>query len=393
MKRVYVPRLIENRLKRSVAQFPVLVLTGPRQTGKSTLLQKAFPGYRYGTLDDPFQRQLAIRDPLAFLENLGEPAIIDEIQYAPGLLPYLKMAVDRDRGRNGRFLLTGSQTFPLMEGIGESLAGRAVLHELLGFSCAELGERAKASSAAACFDLLFLGFYPEPAVHGVDVNDFYRSYLLTYLERDIRQIRSVHDLHLFQNFLELLAARAGGILKLNETAKECGISHTTATKWLSLLESTRIVYLLRPYFRNLSKRVVKSPKLFFTDTGLLAFLLKYPNARTLQAGPSAGAVFENFVVIEALKEKFNHGGLFELYFYRDSNQNEIDLVLDFGRSQKLIEVKLARTLRQEFFAALRRTAGVFIGGKPYLVTMSSERVDHDGISARNWREIVAIVRP
>jgi len=392
LKKVYVPRQIEERLKRSAIQFPVLVLTGPRQAGKSTLLQKAFPLHRYGTLDDPFQRQLAIRDPVAFLENLGEPAVIDEIQYAPELLPYLKIAVDRNRGRNGRFLLTGSQIFPLMSGIGESLAGRAVLHELLGFSCAELGDRVKASSAAACFELLFRGFFPEPAVHGVDVNDFYRSYLQTYLERDIRQIRSVHDLHLFQNFLELLAARAGGILKLSEVSRECGISHTTAAKWLSLLEATRIVYLLRPYSRNLSKRVVKSPKLYFTDTGLLAFLLKYPDARTLLAGPAAGAIFENFVVIEALKEKFNHGGLFELYFYRDSNQNEIDLVLDFGQALKLVEIKRARTLRREFFDSLRQTANVFAGGKLFLVTMSSERVDHDGVSSRGWNEIGAIVR-
>jgi len=391
MEKLYVPRHIESRLKRSASQFPVLVLTGPRQSGKSTLLQKIFSRHEYSTMDDPFKRSLAIRDPLSFLENLGELAIIDEIQYVPELLPYLKIAVDRDRSRNGRFLLTGSQIFPLMSGISESLAGRAALHELLGFSCAELGEKAKAVSAVACFDLLFRGFYPEPAVHGVNAEDFYRSYLQTYLERDIRQIRSVQDLHLFQNFLELLAARVGGILKLNEVAKECGISHSTAGKWLSLLETTRIVYLLRPYFRNLSKRVIKSPKLYFTDTGLLAFLLKYPDVRTLLAGPAAGAFFENFIVIEVLKHKFNYGGLFELYFYRDSNQNEIDLVLDFGRHLKLMEIKLAKTLRREFFVSLLKTAAVFTAGKPYLLTLNSEHIDHNGVSARNWAEIDAIL--
>ena len=391
MKIAYVPRHIENRLKRSAAQFPVLVLTGPRQSGKSTLLQKMFPRYEYSTMDDPFKRNLAMRDPLSFLENLGEPAIIDEIQYVPGILPYLKMAVDRERGRNGRFLLTGSQIFPLMSGISESLAGRVALHELLGFSGAELGERAKVGSAAACFDLLYRGFFPEPAVHGVDVDDFYRSYLQTYLERDIRQIRSVQDLHLFQNFLELLAARAGGILKLNEVAKECGISHTTAGKWLSLLETTRIVYLLRPYYRNLSKRVIKSPKLYFTDTGLLAFLLKYPDAKTLLAGPAAGAFFENFIIIEVLKHKFNYGGLFELYFYRDSNQNEIDLILDFGRHLKLMEIKQAKTLRREFFTMMKKTADIFKNGRPYLISMSSEHVDHEGIRARNWAEVHAVL--
>ena len=391
MTKAYVPRQIEGRLQRSASQFPVLVLTGPRQSGKSTLLQKIFPRHEYSTMDDPFKRNLAKTDPLAFLENLGESAIIDEIQYAPDLLPYVKMAVDRDRGRNGRFLLTGSQIFPLMSGISESLAGRAALHELLGFSYAELGERAKAVSVSDCFELLFHGFFPEPAVHGANTNDFYRSYLQTYLERDIRQIRSVQDLHLFQNFLELLAARVGGILKLSEVAKECGISHTTAGKWLSLLETTRIVYLLRPFFRNLSKRVIKSPKLYFTDTGLLAFLLKYPDARTLLAGPAAGAFFENFVVIEVLKHKFNHGGLFELYFYRDSNQNEIDLVLDFGRQLKLMEIKLAKTLRREFFMAMRKTASIFKNNRSYLISMSSEHADHEGIRSRNWAEVPAVL--
>lgn len=391
MDKTYVPRRIEKRLRHSAAQFPVLVLTGPRQSGKSTLLQKLFPGHKYCTLDDPFKRNQAISDPLSFLESLGEKTIIDEIQYVPGLLPYIKMAVDRDRGRNGHFLLTGSQIFPLMSGISESLAGRVALHELLGFSYEELSTKEIATSSVVLFNLLCRGFYPEPAVHGVNAQDFYRSYLQTYLERDIRQIRSVQDLHLFQNFLELLAARAGGILNLNEVAKECGISHTTARKWLSLLETTRIVYLLRPYFRNMSKRVIKSPKLYFTDTGLLAFLLKYPDAKTLLAGPAAGAFFENFVVVEALKYKFNHGSLFELYFYRDSNQNEIDLLLDFGQHLKLIEIKLTQTLRREFFMSMLRAAGTFPAAKSYLISLSQETLVQDKISTRNWAAIKTIL--
>ena len=194
-------------------------------------------------------------------------------------------------------------------------------------------------------------------------------------------------MHLFQNFLELLAARVGGILKLSEVAKECGISHTTAREWLSLLETTRIVYLLRPYFRNLSKRVIKSPKLYFTDTGLLAFLLKYPDAKTLLAGPAAGAFFENFIVIETLKHKFNYGSLFELYFYRDSNGNEIDLLLDFGRYLKLIEIKLTQTLRREFFMSMLRAAGTFQTVKSYLISLSHENLVQDKIRTRNWAAI------
>jgi hypothetical protein len=228
---------------------------------------------------------------------------------------------------------------------------------------------------------------PDPAVHRVNARDFYRSYLQTYLERDIRQIRSVQDLHLFQNVLELLAARAGGILNLSNVARECGIVHTTARNWLSLLETTRIVYLLRPWFRNLSKRVIKSPKLYFTDTGLLAFLLKYPDARTLLAGPAAGTFFETFIVVEALKYKFTHGSLFELYFYRDSNQNEIDLPLDFGRQLKLIEIKLTRTLRREFFMSMLRATVTFPTVKSYLISLSPENLIQDKISTRNWTAI------
>lgn len=391
MKEIYVPRTLGNEILRSAKEFPVVVVTGPRQTGKSTLLRKLFPSHEYSTMDDPFKRNQALKDPLLFLETLGERAIIDEIQYVPSILPYIKMAVDRSRRPNGRYLLTGSQYFPLMTGISESLAGRAGLHELLGFSVEELEGRLKMETPPQCFSALFRGFYPEAAVHGVNRADFFRSYLQTYLERDIRQIRSVHDLRRFQDFLELLAARAGNLLNLNEIAKESGISHTSAQKWLSLLETTRIVYLLRPYFRNISKRVVKSPKLYFTDTGLLAFLLRYPDSRTLMAGPAAGSIFENFVVIEVLKNKLNRNRLFELYFYRDSNQNEIDLVLDYGRSVKRFEIKTAKTLRDEYFSTLIRTADVFKQSESFLVSLNPDRTTFQNVQAIHWKVISAVL--
>lgn len=390
-KKLYVPRSIETRILSGANEFPVLVLTGPRQSGKSTTLKKIFPEYGYVTLDDPFKRSLASEDPVSFLKSLGESVIVDEIQYAPEIFPYIKIMVDENRDRAGRFLLTGSQIFPLMSGISESLAGRSALFEMLGFSYAELSSFPEIILPDNLYALLFRGFYPDPAVHGVNRNDFYRSYLQTYLERDVRQIRSVQDLHLFQDFLELLAARAGGILKLSEVAKECGISHTTARHWLSLLQTSRIVYLLRPYFRNISKRVVKSPKLYFTDTGLLAYLLKYPDPATMKAGPAAGAFFENFIVIETLKHQFHCGGLFEPYFYRDSNHNEIDLLLDFGRELKLIEIKATRTLRSEFFQTLRKTARDFPGSRSYLLTMSTEQAGMDSVEHVNWKRFGSIL--
>ncbi len=352
-KRRYVTRWLEPELKAAAAEFPVVLLTGPRQSGKSTLLQHVFSDANYLTLDDPLLRKLALDDPRLFLENAGSACIIDEIQYAPELLSYIKMEVDRDRGRTGRFILTGSQHFPMMQDAGESLAGRVAIFELLPFAWREAGLEGTLR-VADCFKVLYKGFYPDPLVHGVDRNRYYGSYLQTYIERDIRQMTAVQDLRRFQEFIELLAARAGGLLNLNEVAKECGISVPTAKRWLSLLESSRIVFLLRAFHRNVSKRVIKSPKLYFADTGLLAYLLRYPDAGTMWSGPMAGAFFENFMVVEALKRQRHRRATYELYFYRDSNRNEIDLVVEYGRRYLLLEIKLSKTPRAGDADGLKR---------------------------------------
>ena len=369
--RKYVHRAIEKEIKAAAHEFPVVVLTGPRQTGKSTLLQTLFPKHDYVTLDDPLTRKAAQDDPRFFLSR-SEHMAIDEIQHLPELLPYIKIAVDKKRGEHGRYLLTGSQCFPLMAGVSESLAGRAALYELLGFSSEEIPTLAL-NRPESCFKALFNGFFPEVAVHGAERKRFYSAYLQTYLERDIRQIASVHDLKVFQNFLELLAARAGGLLNLNEIAKEGGISFTSARRWLSLLESTRIVYLLRPYTKNISKRIIKSPKIYFTDTGLLSFLLRYPDPATLQSGPQGGALFENLVIVEILKHKWNHNLNDELYFYRDSNHNEIDVVLDRGPRADLLEIKLTETPRKEHFSTLKKITALLSKSRGYLLSFTRNR--------------------
>lgn len=385
MKATYVARDVEPELLAAARQFPVLVLTGARQTGKSTLLKHVFPKVAYVTLDDPFTRQAAQEDPRSFLTQAPQLAI-DEIQHLPGLLPHVKVLVDADRRNAGRFLLTGSQIFPLMAGLGESLAGRAAIFHLLPFSHRELG--APALSIKSCFQRIFDGFYPDVAVHGVDRNRFFSSYVQTYLERDIRLMTAVHDLKLFQNLIGLLAARIGNLLNFNELAKESGLSAATVRRGVSLLETTGLLYLLRPYSGNVTKRIVKSPKLYFGDVGLAAWLLRYPTAESLRHGPQSGAFFENLVLLECLKHKANFAAGGELFFYRDSNHNEIDLVVSSGSATHLVEIKQTATPKAAHFDVLKRLRPLFPHPQAYvaLAATREERLAAD-FTALPWAQI------
>jgi predicted AAA+ superfamily ATPase len=373
MSRLFLPRTLEPALRRGAAEFPVVVLTGPRQTGKSTLLKHLFPERSFVDLENTVHRSLARKDPHLFLENLGpDGGIVDEIQYVPELLSAIKEDVDRFRDKPGRYILTGSQVFPLMQGLSQSLAGRAAIFELLGLSLKELGSL-KPMTVSDAFQRIHRGFYPDPAVHQVSPGRYYAGYVATYLEKDVRQVQNVQDLSLFQSFLELMAARVGSPLNLNNVARLAGISFTTARRWVSVLESTRILYLLRPYSKNITRRVVKSPKPYFTDTGLLAHLLKYPDGPTLQNGPMAGALFENLMVTELLKKKFSGEDLFELYYYRDSNDNEIDLVIETARKRLLVEFKMGKTLRTEFAESFRQWDGADAGSVGFVVSFSDQK--------------------
>lgn len=334
---------MEKKILMASKNFPVIAVTGARQTGKSTMLQHLFKEYDYITFDDPVLKQSAINDPALFMEGVKDYTIIDEIQYAPEILPYIKMRVDNSyQGGKTLFLLTGSQQFVVMKNLTETLAGRIALFELLPLSLKEL-QKGK-MNITLLFETIFTGFYPLPAVHNADSRIFYSSYIQTYLERDIRQITAVKDLTLFQNFLELLAARAGSLLNISDISKDCGISHTTGRNWLSLLESSGIIYLLRPYFRNLSKRIIKSPKIYFTDTGLLSYLLKYQDSATLQSGPFSGHIFENFMVMEAYKEKTGGESIFDLYYFRDSHKNEVDIIVEKAEIVKMFEIKMRKNI-------------------------------------------------
>lgn len=372
MSDLYVHRALEPAITTAIEQFPVVVVTGARQTGKSTLLRHLCPTNRYITFDDPLIRESCRQDPALFLENYPPPLLLDEIQYVPEILPYIKMAVDQNRRTGGQYILTGSQMFPLMRGVTESLAGRAALFELFGLTLNEYPITSK--DISGLFDRIFVGGYPDPLIHRVDRRTFYASYLQTYLERDIRMIQSIQDISQFQSFLELLAGRAGQLLNLSSLARDLGVSQPTAKRWLTLLENSRIVYLLRPYHRNMSKRVVKSPKLYFLDTGLLSFLLKYPDRETLLAGPAAGALLENYAVAELFKTVMHCGIAAELYFYRDLNGNEVDLIIEQGHRQLLAEIKLSKSLRPRHYEQLERSGLPFANPQRFLISAYGDAV-------------------
>ncbi len=390
--RKYIPRIIEKLLLRSSEQFPAVLLTGPRQTGKSTTLTRIFPNHEYISLDSPQLRSLILNDPVSFFEERKSGIILDEIQNAPELLPYIKMGIDKNREFNGKYIITGSQHFPLMKGVSESLAGRVAIHELLGFSiCEILPEQNENLELNQVFDMIHKGFYPDVAIHKVDVNSFYSSYVQSYLQKDIRDIMAVHNLSLFQIFLELLASRAGSILNLNEISKECGISFNTAKNWLSLLESTRIVYLLKPYYKNITKRVIKSPKLYFTDTGLLANILRYPSAAILQTSPIAGNIFENFIIMELLKKKLNYNCNYELYFYRDTNGNEADVVVELASKYALIEIKMTKTPTLEHLKPLKNISPLFQNSNSFLLTSSADKMKiNQNITIMHWHDFLKL---
>lgn len=384
----YLHRKLEKPLKDALEQFPVVLITGPRQAGKSTLLQHCLKGYNYVSLDDLLVRNLAESDPALFLKTYESPLIIDEIQYAPGLLSYIKMKVDADRRKHGQYVLTGSQIFPLMKGVSESLAGRIAIFQLYPLSWRELPDGSVFEERRVAEQML-KGFYPEFQVEPKLNPKFWHSaYLSTYLERDLRTMRNIHDLSQFQRYLVLLASRAGQLFNLNEIGKECGISQTTAKDWLMLLQATSIIYLLEPYARNLTKRVVKSPKLFFVDTGLLCYLLRIESPQQLIHSPFGGHVFENMVVMEKIKSFAEKGERAPCYFYRTAAGLEIDLLVDYGDHFDAYEIKFSATPKVEMTEALVAFKSEYPVKKCTLLNLRHEKHPFsNGIPAEHWSSI------
>jgi len=385
---IYYPRIIEKELKNAARQFPVVLLTGPRQSGKSTTLTQLFKKHHYVTFDDPVLRAQALSDPALFINDHPGPAILDEIQYVPQLLSHLKMIVDKNRDISGRFLLTGSQAFSLMQGISESLTGRVAIFELLPMSYREL-PKVKGVDEDTAFNDMIRGFFPATAAQKVAPKMFYASYIQTYLERDLRSMQHVHDLHTFQNFVEVLATNIGQILNLSRVGTVCGITHTTAKRWLSILEASRIIYLLRPYTRNLRKRIVRTPKLYFTDTGIVAHILRETHPRALRQGVMGGFLFENMVILDLVKNNFAHGNPFQLYFYRDNNQFEVDLLMERGGKTIPIEIKLTRSPTKQMVTGIRSLSNLVTLQPGFLLTTRDQTLSlGERVSCRYWYEFL-----
>lgn len=338
---MWIQREIESTLKDLAQKRPALVLTGCRQAGKTSLLRHVFPKAQYISLDLPLEAAQAEENSMAFLAKHKTPLILDEVQYAPGILPYLKNSIDRKRNLKGRYLITGSQKFPLMAQVTESLAGRSAVLDCLSLSALE-GERAwkKPFEGEMLWKWIWQGGYPELHKEDLKPQRYYADYLVTYLERDVRQLIQVRSLRDFERFLRLAATRTGQLLSLNGMAGDIGVSVNTLKSWLSVLESSNIVYLLEPYYQNLGKRLVKTPKLYFLDTGLAAFLAGFDSQSSLQKSTLAGAFFETHALGQILRYFSNRGERPGLYFYRDHEGNEVDFVIPQGEALHLLECKL-----------------------------------------------------
>ncbi len=356
-----IARNLAARVRALARKFPVVTVTGPRQSGKKTLCRALFPRKPYVSLEAPDVREFARRDPRAFLAEHPDGAVLDEVQRAPDLLSYLQTAVDA-RPVAGSFILTGSANFALLQSLGQSLAGRTALLELLPLSLQEL--RRFPEPPVDLFELLIRGSYPALYDRGLEAGDWYPSYVATYLERDVRTILNVGDLVAFQTFLRLCAGRVGQLLNLSSLGSDAGVTHGTAKAWLSVLEAGYVAWRLPPFHANVSKRLIKTPKLHFVDSGIACYLLGIRSADQLRDHPLRGAIFETWVVSEILKARVHRGLPPNLCFFRDRKGAEVDAVVELGRELLAVEAKSGQTVAEDFFTGLQNFASLVAASRP-----------------------------
>ena len=378
-------RKLTTTLQRLAKTFPVIAITGPRQSGKTTLAKAVFGDKPYLTLEDPAERAFALEDAKGFLGRFREGAIFDEAQRWPDLFSYLQGMVDEEP-IPGKFILTGSQQFGLLAGVCQSLAGRVGMTALLPLSLSELP--AAAQSSLSLDTLIMQGCYPALHVSEILPTDWFASYIATYIERDIRQVLRVQDLQVFQRFVRLCAGRNGQLLNLDALAGETGISHSTARSWLSVLESSYIIHLLPPYYRNFGKRLVKTPKLYFLDQGLACWLLGIRSSDLFAIHPMRGAIFESFIISEFLKSRYNRGLPADLYFWRDNNGLETDIVFERGTKLQPVEIKSGQTITSDSIRAGLKAARFAKEEalQPWLIYGGDDSYERGGVNVMSWRD-------
>lgn len=388
-----IKREIESELKRCADFFPVVTILGPRQSGKTTLARTFFSSYQYVNLEDPEIFDFAQNDINAFFENLKTPVIIDEVQRLPKLLQKIQVIVDEKSAQNkltnGTFILTGSFQQGLKSAISESLAGRTAVINLLPFSISELEN---AGFDFSKDEFLFQGFMPRHYSENQPVDLLYRSYFQTYVERDVQALLNVKNKALFEKFLRLLAGRIGQLVNYESLANDTGVSATTVAEWISVLESSFIVFRLEPYFENYTKRLVKSPKIYFYDTGLASYLLGIKNAEQVSRDPLVGNLFENMVILEILKSEYNKGKEKSLYFFRDSKGFEIDLIIADGRKIIPVEIKSASTYNSDFSKNLKKIMAFAPNAEnPTVIYSGNLEAESNGIKYMNFKNCGKVV--
>ncbi len=380
-----IQRKAESTIHSLLRGFPVVTINGPRQSGKTTLAKIVFPDKPYVSLEDPDARLMAREDPRSFLKRFPDGAVLDEVQRCPEILSYLQTLIDAD-GRMGLFVLTGSRQFGLMSGITQSLAGRTAFVELLPFSLEELAKSPKQPQNID--QMLYTGGYPPLYDRDVPVRAWFGAYVTAYLERDVRQVLKVQELEAFQRFVRLCAGRTGQLLNYSSLATESGISHNTVKAWISVLEASYILFQLRPHHVNFNKRLVKAPKLYFYDVGLVSWLLGIQTPEQMETHPLRGNIFETFVVAELMKLFLNRGERPNIHFWRDSNGVEVDILIEHGGRITPVEIKSGRTVTGHFFSGLDRWMALAGDAaiNPTLIYGGTENYQHKGVNVVGWRD-------
>jgi predicted AAA+ superfamily ATPase len=376
-----ISRSIHDRILDTLREYPILAITGPRQSGKTTLLKTMLQGYTYVNLENPENRTFAEMDTKGFLDKYNDKVIFDEAQNVPALFSYLQGIVDENQVM-GQFILSGSQNFQLTERITQSLAGRVAIFRLLPFDMDEMSKANWLSEDLG--EAMTKGFYPAIFERGMDHDRYYTNYIETYVTRDISQLINIKDARSFRNFLKLCAVRAGQLLNLSDLARDAGISHTTANNWMSILETSYIIYQLPPYFKNYGKRLIKSPKLYFYDVGLLCHLLGIRKSNISPMHPSYGHVFENLIITELIKKNEHRELLRDYYFWRDSKGHEVDLMYHDGDVLHIYEIKSSSTIQSRMFEGLE-----------YFTKISTEPIEekvvvYGGVEVQNRTEFTVV---